>query len=107
MVSICRVNKFIQVLVLFIAFQWCNVSAYTLYECGGNRLTASGAEATEGTTVASDHLPFGTVVEILGQRYEVQDRFGGGYGDRIDIFMEDYNQAIQFGRQWLLIKIIN
>lgn len=83
----------------------CNVSAYTPYENGGSRVTASGAEATEGVTIASDFLPFGTTVVILGQPYVVQDRFGGGYSDRIDIFMEDYQNALEFGRQWIEVDI--
>ena len=92
--------KLIKIIVLSL-FMLCNVSAYTPSENGGSTTTASGAEAQEGVTIAADHLPFGTIVKILGQFYVVQDRFGGGHSDRIDIFMNDYERAINFGRQWL------
>lgn len=98
--------KFLKILVLFGFFwQLCNVSAYTPYECGGNTLTASGIYAEEGTTIAADHLPFGTIVEIFGKPYIVQDRFGAGHTDRIDIFMDGYQEALNFGRQWLSVKV--
>lgn len=97
--------KFFNLIVIFF-LMLCNVSAYTPHENGGSRVTASGAETTEGVTIASDHLPFGTTVVILGKSYVVQDRFGGGYSDRIDIFMEDYDQAIQFGRQWIEVEVV-
>lgn len=86
----------------------CNVSAYTAHsdECGkGDGITASGVQAVAGRTVAMDGVPFGTVVEIDGHRYIVEDRFGGGYTDRIDIFMDTKAEAFQWGRRWLEVKI--
>ena len=85
------------------------MSAYTADadECGGNDgITASGAQATAGHTIAMDDgVPFGTVVEIEGHRYVVEDRFGGGYTNRIDIFMDTKAEAFQWGRRWLDVKI--
>lgn len=85
------------------------VTAYTADpdECGGRGegITASGYKATEGVTVAADHLPFGTIVEIDGNMYIVTDRFGGGYDNKIDIFMQDKEKAFQFGRQVKTVKI--
>jgi len=52
-----------------------------------------------------DGVPFGTVVEIEGHRYVVEDRFGGGYTNRIDIFMDTKAEAFQWGRRWLDVKI--
>lgn len=83
-----------------------NVSAYTPHENGGNRVTASGELAVEGRTIAADCLPMGTRVIINGHEYTVCDRFGGGYTNRIDIFMEDYDRAIEFGRQQLTCHVI-
>ena len=85
-----------------------NVSAYTASsdECGkGDGVTASGVVAVEGITVASDDLPFGTVVVVNGHRYVVQDRFGGGYSNRLDIYMESVDAADNFGRQWITVMI--
>lgn len=84
-------------------------TAYTpsLEECGKtDGMTASGVVAQEGVTVACDNLPFGTRVEIDGHIYTVQDRFGGGYTNRLDIFMTDRNRALQFGRQVKSVRIL-
>ena len=86
-----------------------NVSAYTasVRECGkADGITASGVKARAGRTVASDDLPFGTVVRIKGREYVVEDRFGGGYRDRLDIFMEEEDEAWEFGRQWVEVEIV-
>ena len=84
------------------------VTAYTAApdECGkGDGITASGYKATEGVTVAADNLPFGTIIEMDGNMYIVTDRFGGGYDNKIDIFMQDQERALQFGRQVKTVKI--
>lgn len=86
----------------------CNVSAYTAHsdECGkGDGITASGVPAVAGRTIAMDGIPFGTKVEIEGHVYTVEDRFGGGYTDRIDIYMDTKDEAFQWGRRWLEVKI--
>lgn len=83
------------------ASQIMNVSAYV---ATGNPM-ANGEYPYEGA-VASDDLPFGTRLLIAGREYVVKDRFGGGYTDRIDIFMDSYEDAINFGRQYLPVEII-
>jgi len=87
---------------------WVDASAYTASsdECGkGDGITASGVVAVEGVTIACDDLPFGTVVELDGHTYIVQDRYGGGYVNRIDVFMDSKISADEFGREKLLMKI--
>ena len=84
------------------------VTAYTASdeECGkSDGITASGVRAIEGITIAADDLPFGTEVTIQGRNYVVQDRFDGGYHNRIDIFMEDSEAAMEFGRKKMEVKI--
>ena len=85
-----------------------NISAYTAAddECGkGDGITASGRRAMAGRTIAMDGVPFGTLVEIDGHVYTVEDRFGGGYTDRIDIYMETKAEAFRWGRRYLEVKI--
>lgn len=85
------------------------VTAYTasLDECGKtDGITASGTIATAGRTIAADDLPFGTVVIINGERYIVEDRFGGGYQNRIDIFMNTKEEAFAFGRRLLTVEVL-
>lgn len=88
-----------------------NCSAYTAdpAECGGNAsgITASGRRAVEGRTVAMDDVPLGTRVRINGKTYVVEDRFGGGYSNRVDIYMNNKSDAINFGRQNLEVEILD
>lgn len=75
------------------------------------RITASGKKVREKITVAaSPTIPFGTLVMIdgfSGNVYVIEDRGGSiekGKGkwpdlDKIDIFVEDEAEAIEFGRK--------
>ena len=91
-------NKFLKTLCLFaIVIKVMDISAYTPWENHGHRNTASGAIATEGITCAMNGVPFGTKVIFKGHEYTVQDRLAPHFSHRIDIFMEDYSRAIQFG----------
>lgn len=68
--------------------------------CGkSDGITASGTIATEGRTIAADTsiLPFGTEVYINGQAYVVEDRGGAVKGNKLDIFFNDHEEALQFG----------
>lgn len=78
------------------AAEWITVecTAYTPYDCG--TITASGERVHEGG-VACNFLPLGTQVEIDGIVYTVNDR--SGVDGIIDIFMNDYDSAIEFGRR--------
>lgn len=89
-------------IVLFAVFwQMLNCSAYTTT---GNP-TASGVYPAVGMC-AADHLPFGTKVTLPdGRILIVTDRFGGGYSNRLDIFMGSENDCWKFGRKWLKCKI--
>lgn len=85
------------------------VSAYCPCRlCTGktNGITASGVKAQEGITVAADWsvLPVGTVIEIdgIGQRI-VQDKGSAIKGNRIDLYMNSHNDALNFGVQYLKV----
>ena len=75
-------------------------SAYTPYDSG--TITATGETVHIGG-VACNFLPFGTVVVIDGKEYVVNDRCG--IDGCIDIFMEIYEDAIEFGRQYKEVYI--
>lgn len=79
------------------------VSAYTSSE-GGSK-GAWGKELVVGD-VASDDLPRGAVVVVDGREYVVNDRFGGGYVGRLDIYIDDYDAAMEFGRRTMKVKVI-
>ena len=89
-------------LVYFAVFwQVLNCSAY----CHSGNRTASGAWPQVGMA-AADHLPFGSRVTLPdGRVLTVTDRFGGGYDNRLDIFLPTEAECWQFGRRDLLCKI--
>ena len=91
-----------KLILLAVFWQTLNISAY----CHTGNPTASGVWPQAGVTCAADHLPFGARVTLPdGRTWIVQDRFGGGYGDRLDIFMRSEAECWKFGRQWLRCKV--
>lgn len=90
-----------------ILFVICTAYTATFDECGKtDGITASGHVATQGITVACDGLPLGTEVVIDGRTYIIQDRFGAGHGKhRMDIYMEQKEDAFKFGRQVKIVEI--
>ncbi|MGN0436871.1 MAG: 3D domain-containing protein [Wujia sp.] len=70
-----------------------------------NPTTASGTRATAGRTIAADtsKFPFGTQLVINGQVYTVEDRGGAIYGNRIDIYFNTHQEAINFGRRTAMV----
>lgn len=65
--------------------------------------TASGAEARAEHTIAVDPdvFPYGTVLEIGGIEYVAEDTGSAIVGNRIDIYFDDHQTALEFGRQEL------
>lgn len=75
----------------------------THYTHTGNN-TASGVYPVAGRTVACNSLPFGTIVEINGHEYIVEDR-GAMAGNVIDVFVDSESEAIQKGRYTTTVNI--
>ena len=71
--------------------------------CGewADGITASGAPAVEGVTVAVDPdvIPFGTTLVIAGQEYKAQDSGSAIKGNVIDIYFKDHQEALNYGVQ--------
>ena len=90
-----------------------NASAYTASTCGkapgskGYGITASGARATGWCTVAAGKgYPLGTIIYIPyfankpnGGWFIVQDRGGAIANNKLDVYMNTYNECISFGRR--------
>jgi 3D (Asp-Asp-Asp) domain-containing protein len=55
----------------------------------------------------TDVLPFGTKVIIDGNTYIVQDRGGAIKGNRIDLYFDSHQEALNFGRQTKEVTILN
>lgn len=71
-------------------------------------ITASGTKATAGRTVAmSSKYSFGTKVEIKGMgTYVVEDRGGAIKGNKIDIYFDSHQEALNFGRRTVYLRVI-
>lgn len=69
--------------------------------------TASGTKATAGRTVAmSSKYAFGTKVEIKGMgTYTVEDRGGAINGNKIDIYFASHQEALNFGRRTIYLRV--
>lgn len=89
------------IIVFAVFWQALNASAY----CHTGNPTASGVMPRVGMC-AADHLPFGTKVYLPdGRCLIVTDRFGGGYTDRLDIFLDTESECWKWGRRWIRCRI--
>ena len=61
-----------------------------------------GEELKEDYSIAVDPsvIPYRTEVVINGNMYKAQDCGGAIKGNRIDVFFEDHNDALEFGVQY-------
>ena len=79
----------------------------TAYSHTGHR-TASGSWPVAGVTLACPHaIPFGTWLEIEGiGRRRCEDRGGAIRFRRLDLFMDSEAEAIVFGRQTRMVRVV-
>ena len=96
---------------------WMEVTAYCPCAkcCGPNAagITASGKDITynAGRFVAADTstLPFGTRLLIPGydmQPVEVIDRGGAIKGNRLDVFFPSHEEALEWGRRVVAVRVV-
>lgn len=85
------------------------------YECCGKteddpfyKVTASGAIAEAQRTIAVDPsvIPLGSRVYINDVEYYAEDTGGLITGNRIDIYFESHEEALEFGVQSALVYVI-
>lgn len=71
--------------------------------CGewADGITSTGTVATEGRTIAVDPsvIPYGSVVEINGVSYIAEDCGGAIKKNRIDIYFNSHDDALEWGVQ--------
>lgn len=72
-------------------------------------ITATGTTVTAGRTIAVDPsvIPYGTEVVINGHTYIAEDCGGAIRENRIDIYFETHEEALNFGVQYATVFIIN
>lgn len=81
----------------FTAYAYCPCEKCCGQWSGGP--TASGVMPEEGRTIAADWdvLPAGTEVFINNHKYIVEDTGSGIVGNKIDIFMDSHQNALNWG----------
>lgn len=72
-------------------------------------ITANGDHVGPGTIACPSRFAFGTKIEIDGKTYFCNDRMAKRYrdGNYFDIWVDDTEEAIRFGRQKLDVFILN
>ena len=87
------------------------VSAYTSDPAETDEdplITASGSTVQDGTIACPSRFEFGQIVEIEGKRYTCEDRMNARYRNtnHFDIWMENRQDAIEWGRRNVIVIII-
>ncbi len=69
--------------------------------------TASGTRVRLGTLAAdTSRFPFGTIMYVPGYGYGVvEDRGGAIRGNKLDVYFRTHQQALEWGRQHLNVKV--
>ena len=72
-----------------------------------NGITATGTTATQGRTIAVDPnvIPYGTEVVINGNTYIAEDCGGAIKYNKIDIYFDSHQEALNFGVQYADVYI--
>ncbi len=83
-------------------------SAYTPFDDGQSGITASGIPAKRGIVAVDPRVvPLGTRVYVPGYGVAIAADTGGAIkGSKIDLCIEDYNEAIRFGRRKVEVYIL-
>lgn len=84
-------------------------TAYTPFDDGQSGITASGIPAKRGIVAVDPRVvPLGTRVFIPGYGLALAADTGGAIkGHKIDLCIEDYNEAIRFGRRKVEVYILS
>ena len=83
-------------------------TAYLPSDGGGSGITATGIPATYGVAAVDPSvIPLGSRLYIPGYGEAIAADTGGAiYGYRIDLCMESYSEAMQFGRRDVTVYVL-
>ena len=83
-------------------------TAYLPGDGDGRGITATGIKATWGVVAVDPKvIPLGSRVYVPGYGFAIAADTGGAIkGSKIDLCMEDYGQAIQFGRRPVEVYVL-
>ena len=85
-----------------------HASAYLPSDGGGSGITASGIPARRGVVAVDPNvIPLGSRLYIPGYGEAIAADTGGAIvGQKIDLCMESYDEAIQFGRRNVEVYVL-
>lgn len=85
-----------------------HASAYLPHDGGGSGITATGVRARRGIVAVDPNvIPLGTRLYIPGYGEALAADTGGAIrGNKIDLVMESYSEAINFGRRGVEVYIL-
>lgn len=74
----------------------------------GDGITSSGTKATQGRTIAVDpqYIHYGTEIIIDGHSYIAEDCGGAIKGNKIDLFFDSHEEALKFGVQKKVVRVM-
>lgn len=89
------------------------LTAYCTCEkcCGkwADGITSTGTKPVQGRTIAVDQdvIPYGSEVIVNGHTYIAEDCGGAIVGNRIDVYFDNHEEALEFGVQYspVLLKV--
>ncbi len=95
--------------IRFKSVRWMEATAYLPTDGSPEGLTATGIAARRGiVAVDPDVIPLGTRVYVPGYGFALAADTGGAIiGDRIDLCIEDYDEAWDFGRKQIKVYILD
>ena len=84
-------------------------TAYIPSDGGGSGITASGIPAARGcVAVDTSVIPLGTRLFIPGYGIAIAADTGGAiYGNRVDLCMDTYGEAMAFGRRTVEVYVLS
>jgi len=85
-----------------------SASAYSAHDPGNGNTTATGSVLRKGLVAVDPNvIPLGTRLYIPGYGNAIADDVGGSIkGNRIDLAFDTHSEALQFGRQEIVVYII-
>lgn len=93
---------------LFKLTAYCGENYHHICNNGDASNTATMTKPKAGRTIAvdPDRIPYGSIVLINGKEYIAEDCGSAIKGNRIDIFHDSHQEALEFGIQYAEVKIL-
>jgi 3D (Asp-Asp-Asp) domain-containing protein len=91
----------------FVITAYCGEEHHHICNDGDAEITSTGTKPKQGRTIAVDPdvIPYGAKVYINGEEYIAEDCGEAIKGNRIDIFFDSHQDALDFGVQYANVEV--